>query len=120
MRIYLYDCADSNSLIIALANSGHEVTSPRSEGLLGADDSVHFAHAVLIRCAIFTKNPADFIALHEEYVESGRIHFGILLVYQERIHRKDLPPDAIARSLRNLESSGIPIANAVHNLNHWR
>jgi hypothetical protein len=120
MRIYLDDCADSNSLVAALVEGGHEIVSPREAGTVGETDAVHLERAVLSGCALLTKNPADFLALHDEYAGSGRSHFGILLVYQDRHRSKDMSPAGIVHAIRNLTASGISIENDVHNLNHWR
>ena len=120
MRIYLDDCADAEALARALRTDGHEVFTPRTENLLGARDPIHLNHAAQRRFVLLTKNPTDFRDLHVEYERSGRSHSGILLVYEYRIRAKNMTEDEIVAALRNLERSGIPIENEIHNLNHWR
>ena len=43
MDVYLDDCADSDLLISFLRRAGHQVFTPRSERIAGADDPVHLA-----------------------------------------------------------------------------
>ena len=120
MRIYLDDCADDDDLIELLMHSGHEVKTPRSEGLRGAADLIHMDHAAEHDLVLLTRNPADFIALHEEYLAAGKAHAGILLVYSGRVRGKSITLSEVVGAIRHLESSGLPIANDVHNLNLWR
>lgn len=120
MRLYLDDCADSDKLGELLRTVGHEVFTPRTESLLGVNDSVHLAHSARHRLVLLTKNPTDFVALHAEYQAAGRPHSGIPVIYGHRIRSKDMTLSEIVEAIGNLEGSGIPIENEVHNLNHWR
>ena len=49
-----------------------------------------------------------------------RAHAGILLIYEEKEVRKNMGRAQIVAAVDNLIASGIPIANGVHILNHWR
>jgi hypothetical protein len=93
----------------------HEVVSPASAGLLGANDELHFAYARGHDLIVITKNPSDFLALHRAAPE----HPGIFLIYQDN-RPSDMRPADIARAIQNLVDAGVPIRNAVHELNHWR
>ena len=120
MEIYLDDCADANDLVVLLRQAGHVVRTPRTEGTRGVDDPVHLAYAAAHGCALITKNPKDFRLLHHEWQSQGQSHSGLLLIYEENIVGKDPEPADIVRAIGNLLASGLPIANEIHVLNHWR
>ena len=114
--VYLDDCAFAYDLVDALRNERFRVVTPIDADLLGARDEEHFAFAARAGLPLITKNPEDFIALHE----ASAAHAGILVVYQDNVAGKDMRPSDVVRALRNLFASGLPIAGEVHVLNHWR
>ncbi len=120
MNFYLDDCADDDDLAVFLSQAGHNVYTPRSEGTSGVDDPIHMEYAAAHGYALITKNPSDFRDLHDDYQAQERTHSGILLIYQYNIKGKDMLPRDIVRAIGNLLASGLPIANEVHVLNHWR
>ncbi len=120
LSIYLDDCLDADLLIVLLRNDGYTVISPRAVGTHNWDDPDHLAYAVQHGHALLTRNPDDFRQLHSDWQLQGRSHAGILLVYYEGDVAKDMKPRDIVRAIGNLLSSGVPIANEVHVLNHWR
>jgi predicted nuclease of predicted toxin-antitoxin system len=120
MQFYLDDCADSKHLVSLLQRAGHSVHTPRSESMTGEDDDVHLAHAAANRYILITKNPDDFEGLHHDWRRQGRAHSGILLIYQDNRHGKDMRPAAIVEAVGKLLASGLPIANELYALNHWR
>jgi predicted nuclease of predicted toxin-antitoxin system len=120
MDLYLDDCADADLLVTFLTNAGHRVETPRSAGLSGHDDHEHLEYAAQHGLALITKNPDDFEILHHDWQAQGRTHSGILLICQDNIKGKDMNPRDIVRAISNLLASGLPIANEVHILNHWR
>src|ERR1051326_5151493 len=114
MQIYLDDCADDDDLIAYLSQDGHSVFTPRSERLRGADDPDHLAHAAARGHTLVTANPADFVQLHQQWQSEGRVHHGILLIFQDNIKGKDMEPPDIARAVLKLLASGLPIENELH------
>jgi predicted nuclease of predicted toxin-antitoxin system len=120
MRIYLDDDLDSNALIGLLQQAGHEVISPRAVGARGAADEEHLHYAATHLLALLTANAEDFIRLHEKWMEQQQEHQGILIVYRENNPARDLSFQQIAQAVTRLEQSGMPLANAYHNLNFWR
>jgi predicted nuclease of predicted toxin-antitoxin system len=120
MLFYLDDCADSNLLIRVLQNAGHDVRTPRTENMRGADDADHLAYAAENECVLITKNPRDFEDLHDEYQLSGQAHSGILMVYQDSDSRKNMSPTDILGAIQRMIDLGVTIENELHNLNHWR
>jgi predicted nuclease of predicted toxin-antitoxin system len=120
MNFYLDDCADDDDLVALLSQKGHNVYTPRSKGTSGADDPDHLDYAAAHGYTLITKNPKDFRNLHNDYQAQGRPHSGIFLIYQDNLKGKDMEPPDIVCAIGNLLASGIPIANEVHVLNHWR
>jgi hypothetical protein len=120
MEFYLDDCSDDDLLVLFLRQRGHVVHTPRSERTVGAHDADHLSHAAAHDYALITRNPRDFRALHDEWLALGQSHAGILLVYRDNNMAKDMSPSDIAHAIERLLGSGIPIANGIHILNHWR
>lgn len=120
MEFYLDDCADADLLRRLLQQAGHRVFTPRTESLIGQDDPVHLAYAAGKGYTLITKNPGDFERLHHEWQRRGRAHAGILLIYQDNIRGKDMRPPTIVHAIGNLLAAGLPLANELHTLNHWR
>jgi predicted nuclease of predicted toxin-antitoxin system len=120
VHLYLDDCADSNRLANTLRQAGFPTTTPREVGTSGSDDADHLEYAAANGYTLITKNPKHFVALHHQWQSNGRIHSGILLIYQDNDPTRDMSPGDIARAIRNLLRAGLPIANEVHTLNHWQ
>lgn len=119
LPIYLDDSVDQDLLIRVLRNAGHKVTSPREVDLMGKDDPIHFDFARKHSMVLVTRDPGDFIAMHDDLRAHGEIHPGILLVYRDNDPR-DMKPHDIVRAIDNLLNAGVEIADEVHNLNFWR
>jgi hypothetical protein len=120
MDIYLDDCADADLLVVFLTNAGHRVETLRSAGISGHPDPEHLEYAAQQGLTLITKNPDDFGILHNDWRAQGRIHSGVLLIYQDNNLGKDMDPRDIVCAIGNLIASGLPIVNEVHTLNHWR
>jgi hypothetical protein len=122
LSLYLDDCSNSDLLTNLLHQGGHRVVRPTDPvvGLDGEEDDVHFALAVGQGLAIITKNPQDFLDLHN----ADRNHYGILAVYQDNDSTRDMSDADIVKAIANLEhasrSGGDPIGGMFHNLNLWR
>jgi predicted nuclease of predicted toxin-antitoxin system len=115
-KIYLDDCAFANSLVTLLEAAGHQVTTPRQAGISGGSDEVHFDYAAKNGLVLLTKNPDDFLELHQKNPQ----HAGILLVYQDNDPARDMSYGEIVRAIGNLEQAGIAFAGCCHVLNAWR
>jgi len=120
LKIYLDDCADHNLLATLLRRAGHEVQTPRGAGTKGIEDREHLEYANQHGYMLMTFDPDDFRDLHQEWQNNAHYHMGILLVYFENDVTKDMSYSDIVRAIDNLLASGVPIANEVHTLNHWR
>lgn len=120
MHLYLDDCADDDDLVSFLTQAQHQVHTPRTEGTRGIRDRDHLRYAADHGYTLITSNPSDFRDLHHVWQRDGRSHPGILLICEDNIKGKDMEPADIARAVANLLASGVPIANELHVLNHWR
>jgi hypothetical protein len=120
MRIYLDDDSVRGLLIGLLVGAGHDVLTPTDAGLPGADDPVHFRHAINIDYVLLTHNYKDFNELHELVSDSGGHHPGILIVRRDNDPRRDLSPKGIVLAVQNLVQAAVPIVDRLHILNHWR
>ncbi len=120
LSIYLDDNFDADLLIVLLRNAGHTVISPRDVGTSRADDDVHLEFAAQNGYSLLTANIKHFENLHADWQLQGRSHSGIFLVHYDGDMTKDMTFRDIVRAIGNLLSSGVPIANELHRLNHWR
>ncbi len=122
LNLYLDDCSNADLLADLLRQAGHQVVRPTGKNvdLEGEDDEVHFAFAAAHHLTIITKNPADFLELHQ----SNQTHAGVLAVYQDNDPARDMSHADIVKAIANLEaaaeSGGDPIAGKFHSLNDWR
>jgi hypothetical protein len=58
--------------------------------------------------------------LHDLILVAGGHHRGLLLLYTEHDPIRDMTPRSIAVAITRAEAAGIPLANQVYVLNHWR
>jgi predicted nuclease of predicted toxin-antitoxin system len=118
--LYLDDCAYSKSLAAALATAGHTVTTPNQAGLSGEDDEIHFRYAVQHDLILLTRDPDDFIVLHE----GNPRHPGLLLIRQDNDITRDMSDADVVAAIASLEAAysqtGQTLANTWHELSRWR
>jgi hypothetical protein len=67
-----------------------------------------------------TKNHDDFKDLHLLIQATLGRHMGILAIRFDNDPSRDMKDAEIVRAIRNLEQSGLPVANGFHILNQWR
>jgi hypothetical protein len=70
---------------VLLRRAGHQVRSPRDTGTSGVSDSEHLEYAADHGLTLLTKDPEDFIDLHNQWQAMSRTHSGILLIYEKKI-----------------------------------
>jgi hypothetical protein len=66
LKIYLDDCAYAKELVRLLEQAGHQVVTPAQAATTGQADPVHLRYAVEQGLVLLTKNPDDFLELHEQ------------------------------------------------------
>ncbi len=120
LSLYLDDCADDDTLIALLRRSGHDVTTPRLAGTVGASDRQHLEFAARNRQTLLTKDPADFLELHSDWQAAHLMHSGILLIYEQKEASKNMSRAQIVSAIDSLVAAAVPIEYQVHILNHWR
>ncbi len=120
LSLYLDDCADDDTLAAHLRLAGHRVLTPRIAGTSGVSDREHLDYAARHNYTLLTKDPDDFIELHDQWQMTNRTHSGILLIYEDKEASKNMSRAQIVAAVNNLIASGIPITSAIHLLNQWR
>jgi hypothetical protein len=121
VRLYVDDDSVDPSLTRLLHRDGHNVQIPADAGLSGSGDQVHLAHAIRERRAVLTRNYKDFEALHDLVISAANGHHaGMLVVRYDNNPRNSMSSGDIAQALRDLETSGVAIADSYHELNHWQ
>lgn len=120
LSLYLDDCADDDILAALLRRAGHQVYTPRSTGTSGVSDDEHLVYAANHKYTLLTKDPDDFLELHLHWRATNRTHSGVLLIYEEKEVNKNMNRTQIVLAIDHLVVSGVPLANEIHTLNHWR
>ncbi len=120
MICYLDDDVDQDLLIRLATARSHRRVSPRSIGNSGHHDALHFLYAASQQIPLLTRNANDFESLHEFAMGIGGHHLGLIIVYEESDRRKNMRPSEIIGALSNLDSAGVPLADQLIALNHYR
>ena len=121
MRIYVDDDSVDPALLRLLRRDEHDVQIPADVGLVASSDQTHLAHAIRGLRAMLTRNAGDFDDLHDLVIFAALGHHeGILVVRYDNNPRNNMSSGDIARALRNLEATGVAIADSYHELNHWQ
>jgi len=99
----------------ALRNRGVDCITTQEAGNKGFSDSEQLAFSVENRRAIITHNKKDFILLHTEYAQSGKIHAGIVVADQ-------LPVGITLRRFMKLwfATTNEDMANRLEFLSNWK
>lgn len=93
---------------------------PADIGIVGADDAIHFIHAIRESRILLSGNHDDFENLHDLVVESGGHHCGMLIVCRDNNPKRDLIPKGVVAAVNRIESAGVDIRNCFYILNEWR
>lgn len=120
MNLYLDDDCAKGTLVARLRKAGHQVEVPADASLTSAADPSHFLYAVENKFVLVTKNHDDFRVLHLLIQATRGQHTGIFAIRCDNDPTRDMKDADVIRAIRNLEQSGVAIANELHILNHWR
>lgn len=120
MNIYVDDDSAKGALVARLRKEGHQVVVPADVSMSGAADPRHMLYAVENGLILLTRNHKDFNVLHLLIQAAQGRHPGIIAVRLDNDPSRDMKDSEVVRAIRNLESSGMPLANEFHVLNHWR
>lgn len=77
LKIYLNENL-SWKIAKVLSEYGYDVVSSYELGMNTADDPTQFEYAISQKRAVLTNNFSDFFRLCEEYISSGKDHYGII------------------------------------------
>lgn len=116
MRIKVYIDEDVPlSFVVALLNRGVDVVTTQGAGNSGISDKEQLLYAVKEGRVIFTHNKRDFRLLHNEYLQTGEKHSGIVLSDQ-------LPVSILLRRFMNLWFSlkAVDMQNRLEFLSNWK
>jgi hypothetical protein len=119
MRIYLDDDSAAPVLVRLLRQEGHSVLTPIEAGLAGSDDAVHLRRAMSEDRAFLSRNHDHFRDLHLLILQARGHHPGILIVRSDNDER-DMRLYEIVNAIGRLQAAGIPWADDITILNHWR
>lgn len=115
-KIYLDENIASHLLKNLLTQNGFEVKTPTDIGLIGQDDQAQFDYAKKNNFVLLTRNPSDFIELHDKDPH----HSGIIGVYQDNDVKKDMSYQDMLLALKKLVQMKFPLKNNFVVLNHYR
>jgi predicted nuclease of predicted toxin-antitoxin system len=119
MRLLLDDNMTSPLLASRLQAQVHDPVLASDVGLLSVTDPRVFIWAIGQALAVLTRDSRDFEDLHALIMAASGHHPGILVVRFDNDPRHNLTDRGIANAINKLESSGIPILDRIHVLNHW-
>jgi predicted nuclease of predicted toxin-antitoxin system len=120
MKIYLDEDIASALLAQLLRRAGHDLQTPADVNLGGEHDPVVLRHAVREGRVLLSRNHADFEELHLLILEAGGRHPGILVERFDDDPSHRMTPREIVRAARNIEASGLVLANEYQVLNLWQ
>jgi hypothetical protein len=120
MRLYLDDKSTDRRVVAHLQRLGHVVLLPAAVGHSGVSDAKHLAYAIREGYVLLTQNYQDFLDLHDLILAASGQHRGLLLLYTEHDPTRDMTSRSIAVAITRVKAAGVPLANQVYVLNHWR
>lgn len=120
MRFLIDENASSGLLASRLRALGHDPILAVDAGLLSAADPRVLIWAIGQGLPVLTRDADDFQDLHDLVMAAGGHHPGLLVVHFDNDPRNNMGERAIGVALGKLEASGLPIADQLHVLNHWR
>ena len=120
MRFLIDENVSNAPLASRLRAQGHDPVMAGDAGLLSVADPRVMIWAIGQGLPVLTRDADDFQDLHELIMAAGGHHPGMLVVHFDNDPRHNLSERAIGIAISKLESSGLPIADQLHVLNHWR
>jgi len=120
MRILIDENMISRRLATRLQAAGNDFVLADDEGLLSVSDARVMSWAVGQGRSVPTQDHGDFADLHGLIQACGGHHPGILIICFDNDPRHNLTYRGIVTAVGNLESSGVPLPDQLHVLNHWR
>jgi predicted nuclease of predicted toxin-antitoxin system len=120
MKLLLDENMSDLRLASRLQAQGHDPVLAIDVGLQSASDARVFSLANAQDVPVLTRDSDDFTDLHDLIMAAGGHYPGVFIVRFDNDPRHNLSDRGIAGAINKLESSGIPIPDGIHVLNHWR
>jgi len=120
MRFLIDENLSSPRLASRLRAQGHDPILAADAGLLSLADPRVLIWAIGQGLPVLTRDADDFLDLHDLIMAAAGHHPGMLIVHFDNDPGHNLSERAIGVAICKLESSGAPIPDRVHVLNHWR
>ena len=120
MRLQIDENMSSRRLAAHLRAAGHDIVTADEAGLVSVTDPRVLIRAIGDGRPVLTRDYEDFADLHDLIRAAGGRHPGLLVVRFDNDPRHNLTDRGIASALAKLEGAGVPIADQIHVLNHWR
>jgi predicted nuclease of predicted toxin-antitoxin system len=120
VRFLIDENLSSPRLESRLRAQGHDPVLASGAGLLSVADARVLIFAINQALPVLTRDSEDFEDLHDLVMAAAGHHAGILIVRFDNDPRHNLTDRGIATAISKLESSGVPIRDRMHVLNHWR
>lgn len=86
LRWYLDEDTMAHGLVVGLRARGSDVLTVFEAGMVGETDARQLELASRLGRVLYSFNVRDFCRLHQDWVESGRSHAGIVVVSRQQ-HR---------------------------------
>ena len=80
LRLYLDEDSIEKKLIATLKSRGYQIAFTTPE--IGWDDCHQLEEAIRLKYTVFSYNIKDFSRLHKQYMQEGRVHYGIIVAQQ--------------------------------------
>lgn len=119
LRLLLDEDIQGRRLVQLLIEAGHNVLTVNDIGFVREKDPRVFEYARENNRILITHNCKDFQLLHEQNLNKGLEHSGILGVYRYNNPLKDLSPEKIIKAIHNLETNSFECKNQFISLNTW-
>ena len=114
MKLYFDEDSAKHQLIGALRSHAIDAISSLDAGMNGRDDEAQLTAAAAQRRVMISANTRDFAFLHQEWLEQGRVHSGILIIPQQRYTTGE-----ILRRILRVTSSVVDFTNGLYYLSNF-
>ena len=114
MKFYFDEDSTQHRLVAALRSHEVDVVTSLEAGMNAQADEPQLTLAVALGRALVSANARDFAWLHRAWAKQGRLHFGILIVPQQRFSTGE-----IVRRMLRLSSSRFDLTNGLYYLSNF-
>jgi hypothetical protein len=114
VKFYFDEDSAHNRLIAALRSHALDVVTSLDVGMNARDDESHLVLAAAQGRVLVTANASDFAALHREWLEQDRAHYGVLIIPQQRYSTGE-----IVRRMLRLASSRFDPTSGLYYLSNF-